>query len=114
MKFENKIQKLGITQEVESIIANCECGEIISARIVELSKLRNWEIREEIVNFFDGIDKDGNEVEIDNYFYCNLKSLCETFGFERSRLSEWYARAISEWGYEIAYPINDDVVLILE
>ena len=113
MKFETKITKLGIVDEVESIIENCECGEITTTRIVELSKLRNWEIQEEIVTFFEGIDKDGNEVDINNHFYCNLNSLCKTFGFSRNRLSEWYARAISEWGHEIAYDINEDVILIL-
>lgn len=116
MKFETKCKKLGITEEVEKILKEAELynPETDEPRIVELSKLRKWEIQEEIVNFFEGIDKNGNEVEINNYFHCNLNKLCETFGFSRSRLSEWYARAIAEWGYSLAYAINEDVVLIID
>ena len=39
MKFETKCKKLGITDEVQSIIDNCDCGEIKGMRIVELDKL---------------------------------------------------------------------------
>ena len=116
MKFETKIAKLGITEDVEKILKEAELNnsEKDELRIVELSKLRNWEIQEEIVNFFDGIDKDGNEIEINSYFYCNLNKLCETFGFSRSKLSYWYARAIAEWGYSLAYAINEDVILVID
>lgn len=114
MKFETKCLKLGIKEEVENIIANCELYEGINARIVELSKLRNWEIQEEIGNYLDWTDKDGNEVECNSSFYCRLSTLCETFGISEHRLSEFYAKAVSEHGYEIAYAINEDVVLILE
>ena len=115
MKFEKKCEKLGITQDVKQILEEAELynPETDKLRIVELTKMRNWEIQEEIVNFFNGIDEDGNEVEI-NHFYCNLNNLCETFGFSRNRLSEWYARAIAEWGYSLAYAINEDIVLIID
>ena len=48
MKFERKAEKLGIADECRSIIENCECGEVTEARIVELSKLRKWEIMDVI------------------------------------------------------------------
>ena len=116
MKFETKIAKLGIQEEVEKILAECELynPQKDEPRIVELSKLRNWEIQEEIVNFFEGIDKNGNEVEIENHFRCNLNKLCETFGFNRNRLANWFARAIAEWGCSLAYAINEDVVLVID
>ena len=116
MKFETKCKKLGINEAVENILNEAELynPETDEPRIVELSKLRNWEIQEYIVNYFDGIDKDGNPVEIENYFRCNLNKLCETFGFSRNRLSEWYAKAIAEEGYSLAYMINEDVVLVID
>ena len=113
MKFETKCKKLGIWDEVKNIIENCELYEGNDARIVELSKLRNWEIQEEIGNYFEWIDKDGNSVEW-TPFYCRISTLCKTFGIAQDKLSEVYAEAISEWGYEIAYAINEDVVLVLD
>lgn len=116
MKFETKIAKLGITEEVEKILNECELYNPATDKVYlqELSKMKNWEIQEHIDNYFDCIDKDGNEVEHDNYFYCNLNRLCETYGFSRNRLSEWYARAIAESGCCLAYEVNEDVVLVIE
>jgi len=116
MKFETKCAKLGITEIVQNILNEAELynHETDEPRIVELSKLRNWEIQEEIGNYFDWIDKDGNEVEVTNHFYCNLNTLCKTFGFSRDRLAEWYARAVAEWGYSLAYEINENIVLIID
>lgn len=111
MKFENKCQKLGISEEVESIIENCECGEIHGARIVELSKMRKWEIQEEIGNYLDA-HLYGSEFCLEGK---KMKTFCEAFGIEESEVASYYAEAICEWGYEIAYMLesNKDVVLIL-
>lgn len=115
MKFETKCKKLGITEEVEKILKEAELynPETDEPRIVELSKLKNWEIQEVIVNYLE-VDKDGNPVEIENGYYCNLNKLCETFAISRNRLSEWYARAIAEEGYSLAYRINEDIVLVID
>ncbi len=113
MKFETKCKKLGITDEVQSIIDNCDCGEIKGMRIVELDKLRKWEIQETIGNYLDWIDKDGNDYEW-NYKYCRMTSFCEAFAISENRITEWYSRAICEHGYEIAYTVKENVVLILE
>lgn len=92
---------------------NCELYEGKNARIVELSKLRKWEIQEEIGNYLEWIDKDGNKYDW-NFGKEHMKTFLKAFGISEDRVAEWYARAICEWGYEIAYEINKDVVLILE
>ena len=112
MKFQTKCEKLGILEEVESIIENCECNEfgVDGARIVQLSKLRKWEVMEEIGNYLDS-SLYGSE------FCCEgkrMKTFCKAFGIKESEVASYYAEAISEWGYEIAYAINEDVILILE
>lgn len=104
MKFETKCKKLGITEEVQSIMENCELYEGKNARIVELSKLRKWEIKEEIANYFEFFD----------YWKENMSTFCKKLGIDESEIAKYYALAICEWGYEIAYAINDDVILILE
>lgn len=117
MKFENKCKKLGVTEEVENLLANCELydEENDPLTIVELSKLRNWEIQEHIGNYFEWIDKEGNEVECDNYFYCRLTSLCKTFGIAEEEIANYYAKAICNEGYQIAYALesNEDTILII-
>lgn len=113
MKFETKCKKLNICDEVKSIIDNCELYEGKNARIVELSKLRKWEIQEEIGNYFEWIDKDGNLYDW-NFGKEHMKTFLKAFEISEDRIAEWYAKAISEWGYRIAYEINSDVVLILE
>lgn len=110
MKFETKIAKLEITEEVESIIANCECGEITSARIVDISKLRKWELMEEIGNYLDP-----SQTEIEDWGEIKqLKTFCKAFEITEKELSEYYALAICEGACEIAYAINKEIVLILE
>lgn len=114
MKFETKCKKLGIEKEVQSIIENCECGEITDARIIELSKLRNWEIQETVCDYVEWHDKDGNKFDVDNYFRCNLKTLMNTLGVSKMELAELYAAGICEDGGEIAYAINEDIILALD
>jgi len=109
MKFKTQIQKLGIEQEVENIIANCECGETNTARIVELPKLRKWEIIEVIGNYLDD-----ETIDCDWWDIKQLKTFCKVFDINPKNLSSYYAAAISEGGYEIAYAINEDIVLVLE
>ena len=111
MRFEKKCQKLGITDEVKSIMENCELYEGKNARIVEMSKLRVWEIQEVIGNYLGWVGKDDEIVEWNNQ---HMKTFCEQFGISEHMVSEWYAKGISDGGSEIAYDINEDVVLILE
>ncbi len=54
MKVKNLIKKLGIEEEVKSILENCECGEINYVRIDRLSKMRKWELQDYIGNFLNG------------------------------------------------------------
>lgn len=111
MRFETKCEKLGITEEVQSIIENCECGEITKARIVELSKMRVWEIQEVIGDYLGWIGKDDEIVEWNNQ---HMKTFCEQFAISEDMIAEWYAKGISENGFEIAYDINKDVILVIE
>ena len=113
MKFETKCKKLGICDEVKNIMENCELYKGNNARIVELSKLRKWEIQEEIGNYLEWIDKDGNRYDW-NFGKEHMKTFLNAFGISESRVAEWYAKAICEWGYEIAYPIDDDIILVLD
>ena len=109
-KTQNKIEKLGISEEIESIIANCECGEITKATIEDISKMRKWEIQDYIGNYLDS-DKYADE------FCCEckqMKTFCKAFGIEENEIAYYFAEAISEGGYEIAYAINENVVLVLE
>ena len=110
MRFETKCKKLGITDEVQSIIDNCELYEGKGARIVELDKLRKWEIQETIGNYLDA-HLYGSEFCLEGK---HMKTFCEAFEFSENRIAEFYAEAICEGGYEIAYAINENVVLVLE
>lgn len=110
MKFKTQIKKLGIEDEVKSIVENCKCGEINGKRLVELSKLRKWEIIEEIGNY---LDPQGQEVE-DWDDIKRIETFCKAFDINPKNLTSYYASAICEGGYEIAYAINEDVVLIIE
>lgn len=109
MNFETKCERLGITQEVNSLIANCECGKITSAKIVELSKMRKWEVMEVIGNYLDPKCEfvDWGDIK-------QLKTFCKKFEISEDEVSEYYAYGICEDGFEIAYAVNDDVVLVLE
>ena len=113
MKFETKIEKLGIDEnEVKSIIENCECGEINGAYFIDLTKMRKWEIMEVI----------GNDLDADLYaegeFYSGNKRMsafCKAYGIEESEIAEYYALGISNQGCDIAYELesNKDVLLVL-
>ena len=109
-KFETRCEQLGITDEVKSIIQNCECGEITSCNLVELSKMRVWELQEEIGNYLDP-DKYGAEFCCENK---RMSTFLKEFGIIKSEIVEFYALALCEGGYVIAYPVTDDVVLVLE
>lgn len=110
MNFEKQIAKLGIENEVQSIVENCDCGVINFAYIDDLSKMRKWEIQEMVGNYLDA-DLYGSE-------FCNenrrMKTFCKAFDIEESEISKYYAEAICEWGYSIAYAIDENIVLVLE
>ena len=113
MKFENKCKKLGITEEVENLLANCELydEENDPLNIVELSKIRKWEIIEVIGNYLDPkCDIFGEWDEIKQ-----LKSFCKAVGIKESEVAEYYAHAICDEGYQIAYALesNKDAILII-
>lgn len=105
MKYERKAEKLGILAECDSIVANCECGETKNAYIVEMSKLRRMDIMEVIGNY---LDTDLLDYDV------KFKTFLKTYDLKESEVAEVYAKAISEMGYEIAYAVTGDAVLILE
>lgn len=109
MRFETKCEKLGITDEVKAIMEHCELYEGNDARIVEISKLRVWEVQEMIGNYLDA-EKYGNEFCLESK---TMKTFCKSFGIIRELISYYYARAISEQGEEIGYAITEDIVLVL-
>ena len=111
MKFETKCKKLDICEDVKSLMRECVLYEGESKRIVELHKLRKWEIMEEIGNYLNWIDKNNNEVSF--FDFKQLKSFIKAFDIEEDEVAEYYALAICEGGAEIAYAVNDDVVLVL-
>lgn len=114
MKFQTQIEKLGIKNEVENIIINCECGEITGARLVDLNKLRKWEVIEEIGNYFNEQERHEHIEETDWTDIKRISTFCKAFNIKEEDISTYYAEAICEWGYEIAYPITDNIVLVLE
>lgn len=103
MKFETKCKKLGITEEVKSIMDNCELYEGKGARIIELHKLRKWEIKEEIANYLQNWDYDKE----------SMSKFCKKMNIKENEIAQYYAYGICEGAEEIAYAINDDVVLVL-
>ena len=115
MKTETKIAKLGIESEVEKILNEAELYNPAkdTVEIIELSKMKKSHIQEEIGNYLDWTDKEGNDYDW-NWKYCRMSSFCKAFGISENRIAEWYARAIAESGYCLAYEVNEDVVLVIE
>lgn len=109
-KDQSKAEKLGIASEVAEIILNCECGEINKARLIDLSKLRKWEIMEVIGNY---IDPRGEVVE--NWHEIKrLATFCKAFNIAETEINEYYTLGICEGGYEIAYITeNPNIILVL-
>jgi len=106
----NKCQKLGILAEVKSIIANCECGEIKKAHLEDISKMRKWELQEYVGNYLDA-DKYAEDFCLKGK---HMKTFCKAFGIKENELAYYYSRFICEGGYEIAYAVTEDIVLVLE
>ena len=118
IKFETKLNKLGINEEeVKSIIANCECGEINGAYFIELSKLRNMDIFEIVGNYLNHEERfDHNcEKETDWDYRMRMTSFCKAFGIDESQIKELYVLGFNEGGADICYTLesNEDVLLVL-
>ena len=77
-KFKNECDELGITAEVISLIAECDCGNIGEARLEDLSKMRKWEIMEVIGN---DLDPKGEYVE-DWGDIKRIATFCKAFEIE--------------------------------
>lgn len=108
-KFKKQCDELGITAEVISLIAECDCGNIGEARLEDLSKLRKWEIMEVIGN---DIDPRGEYVE-DWSDIKRIATFCKAFEIELNEIPLYYATAICNEGFEIAYRVKGDIILIL-
>lgn len=112
MKFETKIEKLGIDEnEVKSIIGACECGEINGAYFIDLTKEKKEFIMEVIGNY---LDDDSEEFE----GWTDIKRIstfCKVFGISEDEIPSYYVAGFNEGGCEIAYTLesNRDVVLVL-
>lgn len=110
MKINTLIKKLGIEEEVNSILENCECGKVNSIKIERLSKMKKEELQDYVGNFLDS-DLYGDKFCLERR---TMKTFCKEFGIKESELSDYYAQSISEGGYEMAYAINEDIILIVE
>lgn len=114
MKFETKLNKLGIDEnEVKSIIMNCECGEINGAYLIDFSKLRKWEIMEIVGNYIDDPYSHydfGDWTDIKR-----IATFCKVFGITEDELKDYYILGLNEGGCDIAYALesNEDIILVL-
>ena len=112
MKFETKLNKLGINEEeVKSIIANCECGEINGAYFIDLTKEKKEFIMEVVGNY---LDDDSEELE----GWTDIKRIstfCKVFGISEDEITDYYRLGFNEGGEDIAYTLesNKDVLLVL-
>lgn len=112
MKFETKLNKLGIDEnEVKSIIMNCECGEINGAYLIDLTKEKKEFIMEVIGNY---LDDDSEEFE----GWTDIKRIatfCKVFDITEDEIPHYYALGFNEGGCDIAYTLesNKDVILVL-
>lgn len=118
IKFETKMAKLGIDEnEVKSIIANCDCGEINGAYFIEFSKLRNMDIFEIVGNYLNHEERfDHNcEEETDWDYRMRMTSFCKAFDIDESQIKELYVLGFNEGGADICYTLesNEDVLLVL-
>ena len=112
MKFETKLNKLGIDEnEVKSIIMNCECGEINGAYLIDLTKEKKEFIMEVIGNY---LDDDSEEFE----GWTDIKRIatfCKVFDITEDEIADYYRLGFNEGGCDIAYNLesNKDVILVL-
>ena len=106
-KTVKKCIELGILNDVQSIIKNCECGEITKAEIIDLQKVRKWEIIETIGNYLDNEDFKWVGIK-------RIRTFCKLMGIHEREIADYYRLAINEDAYYIAYTINKDIILILE
>ncbi len=112
MKFETKLNKLGIDEnEVKSIIMNCECGEINGAYFIDLTKEKKEFIMEIVGNY---LDDDSEEFE----GWTDIKRIstfCKTFDISEDEIPNYYRLGFNEGGCDIAYTLesNKDVLLVL-
>ena len=116
MKFETKLNKLGIDEnEVKSIIMNCECGEINGAYLIDLTKIRKWEIFEVIGNYFNMQERDDREEETEWTDIKRMDTFCKTFGITEDQITSFFVEGFNEGAGDIAYELesNPNVVLVL-
>ena len=116
MKFETKLNKLGIDEnEVKSIIMNCECGEINGAYLIDLTKIRKWEIFEVIGNYFNMQERDDREEEPEWTDIKRMDTFCKTFGITEDQITSFFVEGFNEGAGDIAYELesNPNVVLVL-
>ena len=110
MKVETLVNKLGIEDTVNSIVENCECGEVNGIRIERISQMRVQDLQEEIGNFLDA-DLYSDKFLLQGRY---MSTFCKEYDINPKLLSSYYAASICEGGCEIAYAINEDIVLVIE
>ena len=118
MKFETKIKRLGIQEEVEQILADCELYNPQSDKVYlqELSKMRKWEIMEVIGNYINHEERYDHDCEEETEwdFDMRFKTFLKTFELEEKDVPHFYKLGLEDSGYCLAYAINDDVILVIE
>ena len=116
MKFETKIEKLGIDEnEVKSIIMNCECGKINGAYFIDLTKEKKEFIMEVIGNYFNMEERNDHIEETEWTDIKRIATFCKTFDISEDEIPYYYRLGFNEGGCEIAYELesNKDVLLVL-
>ena len=119
MKFETKIAKLGITEEVKKILNEAELynPEKDVTSILELSKLRNMDIYEVVGNYINHEERFDYtcEEETEWDFNMQMKNFMKTFEIEnKNELAHLFVLGINEGGYAMAYAITDDIILVID
>lgn len=105
MKFETKIKKYGIDEnEVKNIIENCFCGEVNGAYLLDLSKMRKWEIMETIGNYLDTDKLD---------FNVTFKTFLKTYEIEPDEVKDLFIEGFNEQAGDIAYTLESHGSIIL-
>ena len=100
-----------IVANIKNILHECELyNKEDEVYVLELNKMRKWEIQEEIGNYLNA-DLYDREFCLEGK---HMKTFCKAFDITEDEVAYYYARAIAESGYCLAYEITKDMVLVIE
>lgn len=91
----------------ENIIANCEIP-FETIKLLNIYKdISRDELKEPIIDLL------AEELDFDSYDMY-LPTFLKKYDIQKEQLCSTYCEGINEYGYSIAYPINEEICLILE